>query len=306
MQDIFGNIVSEYDNYTLFQDEAGCKVSNFFYHGYLLVKNESGKQILADILKIKGENSKDSEITFKEIKKDDYKVRIAIGWLKLADKLLQEGKIRFYVIGVNKNNLKNFWDNSWSFDKNVYLRFFEIGLNSVSGWFKNDRSLFKPLHISHLFYEYGPYPDERKDKIKWMENLSGYKNAEAVYSDSRKQKESNERLETISNLIQFTDILLGATKYSFIKINNRHTGKKKCIDCFIDVVERFNDDKKVKNVHSRYYKRYALSFFPTPSSLTKDEFLSKDLESLRKRGGFYVNRPTHRQQLTQDVNLKLF
>lgn len=166
MQDIFGNITSDFDNYTLFQDEAGCESSNFFYHGYLLVKNDYGKEILNEIFKIKGLRSRDSEITFKEVKKEDYRVPIVISWLKLADVLFQEGKIRFYVLGVNKNNLKDFWDNSWSFNKNLYLRFFEIGLNSLSGWFKNDSKIAKPIQISHIFYEYGPYHDERKNKIK--------------------------------------------------------------------------------------------------------------------------------------------
>lgn len=306
MEDIFGNIVNMYDNYTLFQDEAGCKDSNFFYHGFLLVKNESGRQILDEILKIKGEASRYSEITFKEIKKDDYKVPVAIGWLKLADKLLQEGKIRFYVLAINKNNLKNFWDNSWSFDKNVYLRFFEIGLNSLSGWFKNDSSLNKQLHISHVFYEYGPYNDERGEKIKWLKNLNGYHNVDSLHSDPRRQKQVNEKYEELSNLIQFTDILLGVTKYSFIKINEKHVGKQKCIDCFIDIIERFNNNKTAYRDKSRYYKRYALQFFPTASNITRDEFISNSLESFIKKGSFYVDRLTYRQQCTQNVNGKLF
>jgi len=305
MKDLFGNVSSEYDNFTLFQDEAGCENSNFFYHGYLLVNNKFGRKILDDISEVRGKNSKDSEITFKEIKKNDYRVRIAIGWLKLADEWLRNGKIRFYVLGVNKNNLENFWDNSWRFEKNIYLRFFEIGLNSLLGWFKNDPRLYRQLQVTHIFYEYGNYNDERKNKIRWLESLSGYKNSEPLYSNPKKQRVENEKLYEMSNLIQFTDVLLGVTKYSFIKINERHVGKQKCIDKFVDIVERFNN-KKAYNIKSHYYKRYALQFFPTKSSITKEEFLSDDIENVRKRGGFYFDRPTYRQQLVRKQNLKLF
>lgn len=305
MRDFFGNITSDFDNYTLFQDEAGCEDSNFFYHGYLLVDNRFGRDILNEIFRIKGPKSKDSEITFKEIRKEDYRVPIATKWLELADKLLQEGKIRFYVLGVNKNNLKDFWDNSWNFNKNLYLKSFEIGLNSLSRWFKNDPKLVKPIQISHIFYEYGPYSDERKGKIKWLESLTGYKNAEDVYSDPKIQLSKKPELREMSEFIQLTDILLGVTKYSFIKLNPSHTGKQKCVDFFIDIIERFNS-KNAYNTKSRYYKRFALGFFPTESNITKEEFLSEDFENIIKKGTFYNNRPTYRQQMVRDKNLTLF
>lgn len=305
MKDLFGNISNDHETFTLFQDEAGCKDTNFFYHGYLLVDNKFGRNILDDIIKVKGKNSKDSEITFKEIRKEDYRVRIATEWLKFADEWLKNGKIRFYILGVNKNNLKNFWDNSWRFEKNIYLRFFEIGINSLAGWFRNDPKLYKPLKISHIFYEYGNYNDERKNKIKWLKSLSDYKYSEPVYSNPKKQRLTNVKLYEMSNLIQFTDILLGVAKYSFVKINENHIGRKKCVDCFIDIIERFNN-KKAYNTKSRYYKRYALQFFPDKSDITKDEFLSDKIEDLLKRGKFYCDRKTYRQQLVDSKNLKLF
>lgn len=305
MIDLFGEITTSFDEYTLFQDEADCKDSNFFYHGFLFVKNESGAKILNEILEAKGPNSKDSEITFKEIRKDDYRVRIAVEWLKLADKWLRQGDIRFYVLGVNKNNLKNFWDNSWRYDKNIYLRFFEIGLNGAIGWFKNDQTLKKQFKVTHIFYDYGNYNDERKDKIAWLSKLSGHKHVEPVDSDPKRQQKANPKLYETSNFIQLTDILLGVTKYSFIKTNPEHKGKQKCIDSFIEIIERYNA-KSAYNLNSHYYKRYSINFFPTKSDITKDEFLSKDWDSIRKRGGFYNARKTYRQTQVENQNLTLF
>jgi len=305
MKDLFGNVSSAYESFTLFQDEAECKESNFFYHGFLLVKNQCGREILNEIIKAKGDKSKDSDISFKDIGKEDYKSRIAIKWLKFADSWLREGKIRFYVLGVNKNNLKNFWDNSWSFEKNIYLRFFEIGINSLLVWFNKDPGLQKPLKITHIFYEYGNYNDERKSKIRWLKNIGGYKKAEPIYSDPRKQKSKNPKLYEMSNLVQLTDILLGVTKYSFIKVNPKHTGRQQCIDCFINVIERFNNKNNAYRTNSSYYKRYALQFFPTESYINKEEFLSKKIEDIIKRGTFYCDRPTYRQQLEMEKQLKL-
>lgn len=306
MRDLFGNIISHQETFTLFQDEAGCKDTNFFYLGFLLVNNKFGREILNKIVEAKGEKSRESEITFKEIRKDDYRVRIATQWLQLADKWLQEAKIRFFVLGVNKNNLKNFWDNSWSFEKNIYLRFFEIGINSLIGWFSNDSRFNRKLKISHIFYEYGNYNDERKNKIKWMSRLSNCEICKPVYSNPKKQKTIDEKLAEFSNLLQLTDVLLGVTKYSFIRINENNVGKQKCVDKFIDIVERFNDEKKAYRKNSRYYKKYMLQFFPAKNDITKKEFLDNSWESIMKRGGFYCNRPTYRQQLVENKNLKLF
>ena len=305
-KDLFGNISSRYENFTLFQDEAECKRTNFFYHGFLLVKNQCGEEILDEIIKAKGEKSKGSDISFKSIGKEDYKSRIAVKWLRLTDQWLREGKIRFYVLGINKNNLKNFWDNSWSFEKNIYVRFFEIGLNSLLGWFGNDLKLRRPLNITHIFYEHGNYDTERKNKIKWLRNLSGYKNAGPVYSNPKKQRQENPRLYKMSNLIQLTDIILGVTKYSFIELNPKHTGRQKCINLFIDIIERFNNSKNAYRSSSHYFKRFALGFFPTKSNIKKKEFLQGDIESIRKRGGFYCDRLTYRQQVAQNLQGKLF
>lgn len=307
MRDLFGNVTTEYTNFSIFQDEAECKISNFFYHGFLFVNNEYGRDVLDQIIEVKTDKSKDSEITFKEVRKKDYRVPIVKKWLSLADEWLREGKIRFYVLGINKNNLKNFWENSWSFEKNLYLRFFEIGLNSAIAWFRKDPGMDKPLKITHVYYEYGKYNDERKNKIRWLKSLSGYSNVDSVYSNPRKQKEVNEKLYEMSQLIQFTDVLLGVTKYSFIKVNENYIGRKQCIDQFIEVVEWFNNQKSAYDKkHNPYYKRYALQFFPTATDITKEKFLSDNIENIRKRGEFYCNRPTYRQQIYQQKQGKLF
>ena len=273
MKDLFGCFQNEYQNFTVFQDEAGCKDSNFFYHGFLFIDNQFGKNILNKLIEIKKINKKRYiEISFKKIragsnKKEGYKAKIALEWLNLARQWLISKKIRFYLLGINKNNLGNFWNNIWRYDKNIYLRFFKMGLKGSIKWFGNDKELIKPLFISHLFYEYGNYIDERRNIIKWLSKdffreLLNHHNAQTIFSDEKKQELLDSRLSDFSNLAQLNDLLLGVCKYSFIKLNPKHKGRLECINNFSDIIERFNNKEKAFDIYSEFYKVFCINFFP--------------------------------------------
>ena len=316
MDDLFFQDQKDHSEFTVFQDEAGCKVSNYFYHGFLFIDNRFGKEILNSLINIKkGENRRYTEIHFSDIKASynkeyGYKTRIALQWLSLAGEWLINRKIKFYVLGINKNNLGNFWNNNWRYEKNIYLRFFELGLKASMSWFGNDKKLVKPLRVSHLFYEYGKYNDDRKDKVVWLSkfnfgNLLTKQNIQPIFSDERKQQKQNPLLTEFSNLDQLTDLILGVSKYSFIDINQKHIGKQECIDGFIDIIERFNNQKIAFNTNNDFYKNFCLSFFPR-NEINKKDFLEKTTDYyIRTINNFYPDRFTYRQQLAKDKNLTL-
>ena len=312
MKDLFGNCQSEYQNFTAFQDEAGCKDSNFFYHGFLFINNQFGANILNNLIKIKKVNKKRyTEISFKKIRaasseKEGYKARIALEWLNLSRQWLIDKKIRFYIIGINKNNLGNFWNNNWRYDKNIYLRFFEMGLKGSIKWFGNDKKLMKPLVVSHLFYEYGNYNDERKDKIKWLSKLFfgeilNHNNAQAIFSDEKRQKLMDPRLSNFSNLAQLNDLLLGVCKYSFIKLNPKHKGRIECIKFFSDVVEKFSNRKVAFNPKSNFYKSFCLNFFPKNKIDKKDFFGKTTNYYIKSDKNFYCDRLTYEQEKAKEM-----
>ena len=316
MDDLFFQDQRDYNEFTVFQDEAGCKVSNYFYHGFLFVDNRFGGEILNSLIDIKkGENQRYTEIHFANIKVScnkeyGYKTRIALKWLSLASDWLINGKMRFYILGINKNNLGNFWNNNWRYEKNIYLRFFELGLKASISWFRNDKKLVKPLKVSHLFYEHGKYNDDRKNKVIWLSkfnfgNLLTNQNILPIFSNEEKQQEQNSLLAKFSNLDQLTDLVLGVAKYSFININPKHIGKQECIDSFIDVIERFNNRKIAFNPNDRFYKNFCISFFPK-NKINKKDFLEKTTDYYIKAiDNFYPDRFTYRQQLAKDQNLTL-
>jgi hypothetical protein len=115
----------------------------------------------------------------------------------------------------------------------------------------------------------------------------------------------NESGSEFSNFIQISDVLLGIVRSSFCELSDSQKGQKECVDNFIDVIERFNNQKKAYNSRSRYWKKFCIQFFPTPNNLTKEEFLSDNIEKIIKRGNFYCDRLTYEQQLASGQNLKL-
>ncbi len=254
----------------------------------------------------KNHNKEKREIHFNELNQHSQspngaKTKIALDWLNSSIEFLEKNKIKFYCFGVNKNNLKNFWTNPNDYEKNVYLRFFEIGLKSAIRWFNLDK-------IIHIFLDNGRYDKDRQKGIRWLNfnffnsNLSHEIDTENITVLSSDENESKCEL---SNFLQLTDVLLGISRSSFIELSDSQKGQKECVENLIDIIERFNNKKRAYNKHSRYYKKFNIGFFPTQNNLTKEEFLSNDIEKIRRKGSFYCDRLTHRQLLANKQNLTL-
>lgn len=303
--DIFGGPSSNVAKYALFHDESFCEIDKFLYHGYLLVKISEGRRILKDLLGIK-ERYYDSnkEIHYNEIRnrsnrKHGEKAKVAVNWLERAKKWLSLGQIKFYLLGINKNNLKNFWDNEKSYEFNVYTRFFEIGLKSTVRWFaEGDIKRGKELWVTHLYFD----PRDRYSNLGRKEKtimvsslLKTERKAGAIKTDEISLLDSDSRISgsSISNYIQLVDVLCGVCRTSFVRIAKSSAGQQECVDEFIDVVEQFNCSEKAYITNATYYKKFAMQFFPTESDLTFQEFTSRGF--VPRKSNFYCDRPTFRQ-----------
>ncbi|MEO0128515.1 MAG: DUF3800 domain-containing protein [candidate division WOR-3 bacterium] len=306
MLDLLGEKTIDRTFYILFHDESICNASKFLYHGFLFVKEAEATNIGKLLEQVKREQNKEtSEIHFNELKNKSNsqygaKTRIAIDWLNKSKQWLESNYIKFYCFGVNKNNVKNFWTNPNSYDKNVYLRFFEIGLKSAIRWFNIEQ-------ISWCYLDKGTYDKERRKRIKWLNDY--FRTSRPRYNinadnvillDSDENKSKSE----LSNLIQLCDVILGTIRLSFVKTSSE--AQSECVKNFIDIIEMFNCESKAYDCKNNiYYKKFCISFFPTKSDLTKESFLKGGIEAFRKRGQFYCDRLTFRQQLAQKQNLKL-
>ncbi len=303
--DIFGGASPATTEYVLFHDESECSKSGYLYHGYLLIKKAEEERILNEMLEIKKEHyGLDKEIHFNKIRgrsdlPNGEKAMVARLWLKKIRSWMLNNQLKFYCMGVNRNNLKNFWNNRMSYDFNVYSRFFEIGLKSAVRWFAEGEIelIARELRVTHSYLD--PKDEcsdiSREDKIKKLSlvlregkkaGIIDRENIKLLDSDSRKSGLS------ISNFIQLVDVVCGVCRASFVEISKSKQGQQECVDEFIDIVERFNCKEKAYRKGALYYKKFAMQFFPVKSDLTYKEFIS----GTSNKGGFYCNRLTFRQE----------
>lgn len=309
MEDLFGSEIDQTSKYVLFHDESDCKKTNFLYHGFLFIRNKNGREILEKIKEIKNSHIKEKkEIHFERLNQHSgspygAKTKVALEWLDNTKGWLGKGSVLFYCFGVDKNNLKNFWTKPNSYEKNVYLRFFEMGMKAAIRWFNLD-------NITHTFLDSGKYDKDRQKRVCWLN--SNFFNSRLSHEVSPKNtrpldSDENKSNSEFSNFIQLCDVLLGVVRSSFCELSDNQKGQKECVDNFIDVIERFNNKRKAYNNHSRYWKKFCIQFFPSSNNLTKKEFLSGDIDTIIKKGKlFYCDRKTYRGKIAEKSQTKLF
>lgn len=278
--------------HTVIHDESYCNRSNYLYHGYLFVDNTFGREIVDKLIDIKVKyNGRLEEIHFKQIhgsSKYSKRTRIAVEWLKEIDIYIRNNKLKYYFFGINKNNVSNFWDNHNSFETNIYLKFFEIGLKSSIRWFEIPK-------ISHIILDNSPHINDVKNKIQALSNeffrnkFYNEVNSNNIIALDSKEDISGERL---SNLIQLVDLLTGVCRIAFV--SNKNKGQSECLNVIIDIIERFNSPFTAYR-KGRYYKKFNLQFYPNSNKLTKEEFLNDSIDKHLKAPSFYCDRATQRQ-----------
>lgn len=300
---VFGEVNPSITEYVVFHDESECHRSKYYYHGFLLVKQSELKSTLDELLKIKIDNYElEKEIHFSDIRGDansenGEKAKVATLWLQKCKEWLFDNKIKFYLLGVNKNNLKNFWKNKMSYDLNTYVRFFEIGLYGAVRWFAEGEKhrIMKELCITQLYFDPKDRVSDQKRMAKTLKLSRILREANKIgiiKGDRALPLDSDSKISglNISNFIQLADVLIGVCRVSFVKISKR--GQQECLNEFIKVIEGFNCSAKAYRRNAPYYKKFALSFFPKRNNLTRKEFLRKGTE----RNNFYCDRPTYREE----------
>lgn len=81
---------------------------------------------------------------------------------------------------------------------------------------------------------------------------------------------------------------------------------QKCVDSFIDVIERFNSQQKAYNKSGRFYKAFCLGFFPK-NRIPKEDFLGRTSEYfLKGNNNFFCDRLTYSQQKALKSQKQLF
>lgn len=250
-----------------FHDER--LIPNWLYHGFLFC--EVGK---FSLLRDKLTNAKNecrcsinkrihfSKLTSKST--GSSKTRTAVVWAKMFVNELYES-MWFYFFGINLPNIdyELFGPSSDGQDRDfrIYNTFFEIGLFSACRFFFDSET--EEVEILHIISEKrdiekdNPFLVHAPYKINKRESNIKAKSKQVIQVASSLSRER--RYPQYVQVINFVDVLTGSFS-QVIDYTTRKDGCTEVADKVFPVCLRLSENPYNKN--SRYYKRYAMSFFP--------------------------------------------
>lgn len=289
-RDIWGNEMPLKEiTVNVYHDER--EVTNeWLYHSFLFVPIQNEEDVFNLLNKARRKSRWEKELHFSGLEKTDTENRLALEWIDLFGQSLF-GDIYFYFFGVNYQNLeKSLWKRPQR-DSKIYNRFFQIGLYGAVAWFFL-RAGFEKVSIQNIFSDkksrgqadsFHTQPIEEieiKSLLKGENIIFAYPKIIEVESDHEKEKDYPSK----SHFIQLLDLLIGTFGQIFDNTSYQE-GKRMAADKCL----WFELPAKLMryNPNSRYYKRYAISFFPK-QRLTKKEILEGDIRG--KVNQFYSER----------------
>ncbi len=255
-------------NLIVFHDEREIP-KKWLYHGYVLCEPENLYSLQDQLasMKSKASCSPDKRIHFSDITSHSTgssRTKTAVSWAESFVKRLYE-YIWFYLLGIDltKIDYELYRLSAGTQDKNfsIYNRFFEVGLFSACRYFFNyltDRieildifSEKRTLESSDPFLTYAPYKINQREgnievRCKQITQVSGDPLREHVHPEC-------------VNTLNFVDMILGAFSQS-MDWTSSQSGCKEIAQKVYPVCWRLSE--KPYNKKSKYYKRYAMSFFP--------------------------------------------
>lgn len=271
-RDLWGNeIPPEEITVNVYHDEREI-TNHWLYHSLLFIPVQNEDNVLNSLNEARRMTGWERELHFVELDNTKTENRLACEWIDLFGQSLF-GEIYFYFFGVNYQNLeKTLWE-SRQRDFKIYNRFFQIGLYGAIGWFFL-RAGVEKVSVQNIFSDKKPRKGEdrfhtqpieeidAKSLLKGENIIFAYPKIIEVESDHEKEKDYPSK----SHFIQFVDLLMGTFSQIFDNKSEQEGKRMVANKCL-----RFELPAKLMryNPNSRYYKRYAVSFFPKRKLTTK-------------------------------------
>lgn len=246
--------------------------NNWLYHSFLFVPIQNEEKVLNLLDERRQRNGWKKEMHFKGLGKTGIENRLACEWIDLFGQSLF-GEIYFYFFGVNYQNLERTLWKSRQRDFKIYNRFFQIGLYGAIAWFFL-RAGFEKVCVQSIFSDKKPRKGEdrfhtqpieeieAKSLLKGENIIFAYPKIIEVESDHEKEKDYPSQ----SHFIQLLDLLMGTFSQIF---DNTSDQEGKCMAANKCLRSELPAKLMRPNPNSRYYKRYAVSFFPKRKLTTK-------------------------------------
>lgn len=258
----------------VYHDERGATNEGWLYHSFLCLPTENKNRVIEKLCDFRKKTDWQEDLHFKDLGSTVAENRLAQLWI---DYFCNEGykDFYFYLFGVNCLNLeKRLWKPPTRGIR-IYNKFFQMGLYGALKWFfiKQGNKVNIIQIYSHKKTR-GPHDNFRFEPIQEI-NFKAQLKEEPIDFKSKQIKEiGSDRNETgfdESHVVQFVDIVMGTLGH----IYDRETGKRGKDNC-ASVMLQYGLPKKLMaiNPNSRYYKRFAVSFFPK-AKLSKDEILNR-------------------------------
>ncbi len=243
-----------------------------------------------------------TEIHYSALHRSNARFRISKRWIRFAiTNGLRQGFLTFNILGLNhsKLNLDLFGDKKGS-HYNIYNRFFRTNLEGSINYFYKK---YEKIIINNIYHDRGGQQNHRYFPWHTIVKLGSNTNKIEFHSDKIKFLDSDHKKSKMeeSHLIQFIDLILGATVINF-HAQSQNKQKRKIGLIFQPALTTIIDRKQTPTGwYGKYYKtptftrKCAVSFFPKDNFDLEDEYsqinLNGNLATLKpNEKNFFHNR----------------
>lgn len=252
----------------VFHDERFIP-KKWFYHGFVFCEPKHFHMLKNELLQARMEAgcSQNKRIHFSSLSSygvTSSRTRTAVKWAGLFKRKLYE-HIWFYLFGVNIGKIDyQFFGPSTDGQHRgyrIYNRFFEIGLFSACRYFfdttNEEVEILKIFSEERSLQEDDPFLGYAPYRINQRESNIVVKSKQIIFvaGDPSRENDNPECVE----IVNFVDTIMGAFSEAIDRTGNQHGCLEVARELF-PVCQKLSENPY--NINSRYYKRYAMSFFP--------------------------------------------
>lgn len=281
-RDFWGNEIPQKEiTVNVYHDEREI-TNNWLYHSFLFIPVRNEEDVLNSLNEARQKSGWEKELHFVDLGNTETENCLALKWIDLFSQFLFE-KLYFHFFGINYRNLeKRLWSKPQR-DSKIYNRFFQIGLYGAIKWFFLTGG-FEKVSVQNIFSDKKSRRGEDRfhtqpvEEIEMKSLLKGedimFEHSEIIGIDSDHEKERG--YPSKSHFLQLVDLIMGTFAQIFDNTSKTKGGKLLAADRCLS----FTLPVKLMqyNPNSRYYKKYAISFFPK-QRLTKEQILQDDIRS---------------------------
>lgn len=277
--------ISKSINIAIFTDERKNISDTWNYISSIIIPTKKFNSLYDDLMSHRATVDYYNELKFSEINNIGKKAELGKLWLSEILNDMDE-RIYFNILGLNRKILDENKFGSGSLRKganyaNLYNRFFRTNILAIKYYFGN----YDNIIVDKIFHDKEGNL-EKHDYFDWhsiwkLNHEKGIYNrfSTICFVDSDHKKEH--RHPKASQIVQFSDLLIGTVSHCLDFERKRHKGKNELGFVLYPLIERILKSPMNRNSSYRYYKKYDINFFPN-SKYSEFNHLEQYIDKDRK------------------------